>query len=211
MSNLPWDNNDYLPNKLLQAEFIPSKSTVYPDRPQSPNLKDTNPSAAGSGDAPAAKKPAGRYVPPSQRNRAGRGGTSLADRMRAEREGGSVQAGKVKAKPKITGATGKVVVGMAPVEQKSKSALRREKAKKKKEEEAARQAMEEKVLAEAKAAEAAQPAQAADPEKRAKKIKKTLRQIDDLKAKDPSSLNDDQKKKIESEASLREELAKLGI
>ncbi|CAJ1942450.1 unnamed protein product [Cylindrotheca closterium] len=210
MTNLPWDNNDYVPNRLLQAEFVPAKSIEYPDRPQSPQLKDVNtPSAAG---APAAAKPGGRYVPPSQRAKAGRGGSSLADRMRAEREGGSVAAGKVKGKPKVTGATGKVVVGMAPVEQKSKSALRREKAKKKKEEEAARQALEEKVLAEAKAAEPAQPEQAAvDPEKRAKKINKILRQIDELKQRDQSSLNEDQKKKIESEASLREELAKLGI
>ncbi|KAL3941882.1 MAG: hypothetical protein SGBAC_003833 [Bacillariaceae sp.] len=208
MTNLPWDNNDYVPNKLLQAEFVPAKSTVYPDRPQSPHLKDTNTSSAGAGSAPAAKKPT-RYVPPSQRNKAGRGGSSLADRMRAEREGGSVAAGKVKGKPKITGATGKVVVGMAPVEQKSKSALRREKAKKKKEEEAVRQALEEKVLAEEKAA--AKPDQAVDPVKRAKKINKILRQIEDLKQKEESSLNDDQKKKIESEKSLLEELAGLGI
>jgi hypothetical protein len=38
-----------------------------------------------------------------------------------------------------------------------------------------------------------------------------LKQIDELKAKDPSSLNDDQKEKLSKEASLREELAALKI
>jgi translation initiation factor 2A len=209
MTNLPWDNKDYLPNRLLQAEFLPAKSLVYPDRPQSPQLKDATPSADAAKSTGAAK-PTGRYVPPSARNRAGRGGT-LADRIRAEKDGKSVGARKVAEKPKVTGATGKVVVGLAPTEGKSKSAFRREKTKKKKGEEAARLALEEKVLAETKAAEAAQPTQSVDPEKRGKKVNKILKQIEELKKKDPSSLNDDQKKKLESEGALREELAKLGI
>lgn len=208
MTNLPWDNKDYSPNRLLQADFLPVNSTIYPDRPQSPHLKDA---VTSTDDSKAAAAPTGRYVPPSARSRAGRGGSSLAERMRAAKDGKLVGARKVTEKPKVKGATGSVVVGLAPAQGKSKSALRREKAKKKKEEEADRQAMEEKVLAEAKAQEEAKAAQSVDPEKRAKKLKKTLRQIDDLKQKDPASLNEDQKMKIETEQELRDELAKLAI
>lgn len=214
--NLPWNNDTYLPDRLLQATFIPAAPEVeYPDRPQSPSLKDlgTGPDAASaSAGAAAAPKPT-RYVPPSQRNRASAGGSSLADRMRAEKEGKMLGAQKVSKnsslmKKPVVGATGKVVVGMAPTEQKegkSKSALRREKQQQKKKEEAARKALEEKLAAEQ---EANKPV---DPSKRAKKINKVLRQIDDLKQKDPSELNDDQKKKIESEQELRDELAKLNV
>jgi translation initiation factor 2A len=212
--NLPWVNKNYLPDRLLQACFLPAPANVYPDRPQSPSLKDRKESDASAHDTAAAlaPKPAGRYVPPSARNRAGRGGTSLADRMRAEREGSMKGAQKVVDKPKsVIGAGGNVVVGMAPPpgEQKSKSALRREKEKKKKQEEEARKELEAKLLADQKEAEAA--AQPVDQEKRARKVKKILKQIDDLKQKDPSSLNDDQTKKIESEQELRDELAKLGF
>lgn len=214
-NHLPWNNDSYLPDRLLQATFIPkAPEVVYPDRPQSPSLKDlgTGPDAKATSAAPA-PKPAGRYVPPSQRNRAGRGGSSLADRMRAEKEGKMLGAQKVTKnssimKRQVVGATGKVVVGLAPVEQKegkSKSALRREKQQQKKKEEAARKALEEKLAAEA---EANKPV---DPVKRAKKINKVLRQIDELKQKDPSELNEDQQKKIATEQDLRDELAKLSV
>ena len=217
---LPWNNENYLPDRLLQATFVPAApEVVYPDRAQSPSLKDlgTGPDAAAA-SAAAAPKPAGRYIPPSQRNRAGRGGgNSLADRMRAEKEGKMLGAQKVTkttpgVKRGVVGATGKVVVGMAPPEQKegkSKSALRREKQQQKKKEEAARKALEEKLAAEQKAQEEAN--KPVDPVKRAKKINKVLRQIDELKQKDPSELNEDQAKKVASEPSLREELAKLSV
>jgi translation initiation factor 2A len=208
MKNLPWKNENYSPDRLLQATFLPARSTVYPDRPQSPSQKDLTPDASAAAAA-AAPKPAGRYVPPSARNRAGRGGNSLADRVRAEKEGKIKGAQKVTEKPKMLGVSGKAVVGMAaPNQEKSKSAQRREKTKQKKEEETARKALEEKLLAEVKAAE---PAAVVDPEKRAKKIKKTLKQIEDLKQKDPSSLNDDQKQKIATEKELLDELEKLGL
>mmetsp|Transcript_25380 Transcript_25380/g.59442 ORF Transcript_25380/g.59442 Transcript_25380/m.59442 type:complete len:658 (-) Transcript_25380:103-2076(-) len=220
--NLPWNNDNYLPDRLLEATFIPSPpEVVYPDRPQSPSLKDlgTGPDAgtASTGVAATAPKPAGRYVPPSQRNRAGRGGNSLADRMRVEKEGKMLGAQKVTKnsglmKRAVVGATGKVVVGMTPTEQKegkSKSALRREKQQQKKKEEAARKELEEKLAAEQKAQEEAN--KPIDPVKRAKKINKVLRQIDDMKQKDPSELNDDQIEKIATEKDLRDELAKLSI
>ena len=221
-SNLPWNNDNYLPDRLLQATFIPAPpEVVYPDRPQSPSLKDlgTGPDAGtvSTGAAATAPKPTGRYVPPSQRNRAGRGGSSLADRMRAEKEGKMLGAQKITKnssvmKRPVVGATGEVVVGMAPTEQKegkSKSALRREKQQQKKKEEAARKALEEKLAAEQKAQEEAN--KSVDPVKRAKKINKVLRQIDDLKQKDASELNEDQIKKIATEKDLRDELAKLSI
>lgn len=216
MKNVPWNNDDYKPDRLLEATFLPAANIDYPDRPQSPNLKDATPSAEGA-TATAEAKPAGRYIPPSARNRAGGGGSSLAERMRAEKEAKMKGAQKVEDKPKsVMGVSGKVVVGMAPPanQGKSKSALRREKAKQKKDEEDARRALEEKVLAEAPPAPT--PAEAStnestDPEKRGRKIKKTLKQIEELKARDPSSLNEDQKRKIESEKELLTELASLGI
>jgi translation initiation factor 2A len=204
VQTVPWNNKNYAPDRLLQASFLPAKSNVYPDRPQSPTLKDTV--ASSEPQAAAAPKPAGRYVPPSARGRA-TGGSSLAERMRKEKESQMKGAQKVEQKPgKVVGATGKTVVGLAPPQEgKSKSALKREKAKQKKQEEEERKALEEKLMAEQAAAAPV------DPEKRAKKINKTLRQIDELKQKNPADLNEDQKKKIESESSLREELAKLGI
>lgn len=214
-NHLPWNNDNYLPDRLLQATFIPAApEVVYPDRPQSPTLKDLGigPDAA-SATAAAAPKPAGRYIPPSQRNRARAGGSSLADRMKAEKEGKMLGAQKITKnssimKRQLVGATGKVVVGMAPAEQKegkSKSALRREKQQQKKKEEEARKALEEKLAVEQKANTPV------DPVKRAKKISKVLRQIDDLKQKDTSELNEDQKKKIDTEQELRDELAKLNV
>jgi glycine betaine/choline ABC-type transport system substrate-binding protein len=50
-----------------------------------------------------------------------------------------------------------------------------------------------------------------DPDKRARKLKKILKQIDDLKLMAPSDLNDDQKAKIASEVAVRAELEQLGL
>lgn len=229
VQTVPWNNKHYLPDRLLQATFLPARPKVYPDRPQSPTLKDAT--AANGPDAGAAStttttavaagapQPAGRYVPPSARLRAGgggRSGSSLADRMRAEKEGKMMGAQKVVDKPKtVVGAMGKVVVGMSAAdasEAKSKNAQRRERLKQKKEEEAARKELEKKLLADQKAKEAeTAAAQLVDPEKRARKIKKTLKQIEELKQKDVSALNEDQQKKIDSEKELQDELAELGL
>ena len=173
-ARVPWKNNHYQPDRLLQVAFVPARPSVYPDRPQSPTLKDlTGPdnvssssnsntntsttSAAGSNATAGTGtiKPMGRYVPPSARNRVVGGGigsqsTSLAERMRAEKEAHMKGAQKVvqPTTPQVVGVTGKVVVGLAPTQPpkgKSKSALRREKLKQKKEEEATRKALEERV------------------------------------------------------------------
>lgn len=227
VQKLPWNNKNYLPDRLLQATFLPALPTIYPDRPQSPSLTGAGPGqdaannagASSSLSIPDAPKPAGRYIPPSARNRASDrgGGTSLADRMRAEKEGKMMVAQKVVEKPRaVVGVTGKVVVGMSAADAsqgKSKDAKRRERQKQKKEEEAARKALEDKLLADQKVkeAEAAAAAQPVDPEKRARKIKKLLKQIDELKEKDPSTLNEEQRKKIASEKDLLDEMAKLGV
>jgi len=232
MNQLPWNNDDYQPDRLLEASFVPAAASVeYPDRPQSPTLKDassTTESTAAAAAATPTPKPVGRYIPPSARNRPAGGGfgggSTLAERMRAEQEAKLKGAQKVPDKAKMAvGVTGNVVVGMAvPSSQgKSKSALRREKTKQKKEEEETRKALEVKVLQEDSTTTAtdnlnnnhnvANSAAAVPPETRARKIKKSLKQIDELKAKDPSSLNEDQKKKMASEAELRQELASLNL
>jgi len=215
---LPWDNESFKPDKLLEARFVPAPLDKYPDRPQSPvperaDQPSAAPVAVAKSVAAAPSKPAGRYVPPSARNRAGGGGTSLAERMRREREGNLQGAAKVDTKKpqQVRTQMGRVIPGMAVESNstKSKSALKREKAKLKKQQQEA-EASSEKSETASNSGASEQPQQL-DPEKRARKLKKTLKQIDDLKQKDPTSLNDDQKSKIASEESLRAELESLGI
>ena len=164
---------------------------------------------------------AGAYVPPGARKGvAGRIGGTLAERMRQDREDMTSKVSGVK----ITKRTGPVgassvtsaatvsgVGAAASAGEKSKSALRREK----------QNLLREKAEREAAEAEqrkrdeerARTEANKADPEKRAKKIKKLLKQIDEIKAKVSSGgeMNDDQRKKIESEVELVKELASLGL
>jgi translation initiation factor 2A len=141
----------------------------------------------------------------------------VAEQLRREKESSTQQATKVVPAGKAGSTTtlmmlnkGKAVVGLAPVGASSavsnKNQLKKEKAKllkqRKEEEEAA-------AAATMSVAEVASTIE--DPEKRARKIKKTLKQIDELKSKETSTLNDDQKAKIESEAELRKELQRLGL
>ncbi len=123
-----------------------------------------------------------------------------------------MRATKVKPKSSVPGMASKkgAVVGLAPVEIKRKSALKKERqraAKQKAEAEAEQKRAEEKAAAKGTAKASA----AADPAKQAKKINKLLKQIDELKTKDPGELNDDQKDKLSKESSLREELATLKV
>ena len=216
VKDVPWDNANYQPGKLLEACFIPALPTVYPDRPQSPTLKQMEATPAAPEAATGAKKPAGRYIPPSQRGKQ-TSGMSLAERMRKEKEAKMQTAQKVENKPKaaVSAATGKVIPGLAqdPNQGKSKNAVKKEKqkvAKQKKEEEArlaAEKEAKEKESEEQKKQEQAQQ----DPEKRARKLKKIIKQIDDLKQRDTSELNEDQQKKVASEAEVRAELSSLGL
>lgn len=216
LRNVPWNNTNYQPDRLLQAAFVPVLPSTYPDRPQSPAPRiqgsEEEIAKAKQRATKAAIKPAAstvkRYVPPSARGQGG-GGNSLAERMRREKEGKMMGATKITPKTKLMGgvqAGGKgMPVGMAPpkTETKSKNAARRERERKKK---------AQKEDEEAKAKEqAAAAAPQLDPEKRARKLRKTLKQIEDLKSKDRSELNEDQQKKLLSEADLIAELQQLGL
>jgi translation initiation factor 2A len=167
--SLPWDNARYYrPDKLLEACIVPAPTLqTYPDRPQSPlplsqssegvapaTIVASATPVAPTTAAPVAAKPAGRYVPPSQRNKVsgggvvgaggvgghGAGGSSLAERMRREKEGNVQTAVRVADKPNVVkDPQGRVVVGMAPPAPtgKSKSAVKREKLKQKKQQQPA--------------------------------------------------------------------------
>ena len=213
----------------------------YPDRPQSPpprshvelkgddatkalaNMRQTLSNGKSNGKSPATAAyvpPAARaggggaYVPPGARRGTpgSGGGTSLAERLRQEREG-SAAALTGKKVVKRTGPVGAASVG--PVgsdpDAKSKNALRREKQRlvKEKAERDAAEAEQRKKEEDAARAEANK----LDPDKRAKKLKKTLKQIDEIKAKAAQGmeLNEDQKMKLASEEELRKELESLGL
>ena len=139
-------------------------------------------------------------------------------RVRPEREGSAANVSAKKIIPgKKKGLIGAAsVVGATPggggEAAKIKNSLRREKQRLAKEQ-VEREAVEaeERKKAEEKAK---QEANAADPEKRAKKIKQVLKQIEDIKKKVGASgaeMNEDQKKKVETEEGLRTELAALGL
>lgn len=220
---LPWNNADYQPNMLLEACFVPALAIVYPDRPQSPVPERPTTEHVASGAAATSAAPAvtanstssstarGVYVPPSARNRVG--GSGLAERLRKEKEGNVVGATKVVTnKPVVVAAktaTGRVIPGLtvavAPAG-KSKSQLQREKLKQKKEQEATTAPPPPPAAPVEKVTPAADQT---DPEKRARKLKKILKQIDDLKL--IADLNEDQKAKIVSEASVRAELEQLRL
>lgn len=218
----------YVPAPLVGDGSVvePGREFYYPDRPQSPpprgmvELKGeaANNVLAGLRQKSVASKQSagaragggeGAYVPPGARkgNAARRGGgTSLAERMRQEREGSAAatMGKKVTKKTGLVGASSVGPVGSAPAEDaKSKNAIRREKQRlaKEKAEKEAIEAEQRKKEEEAARVEANKN----DPEKRAKKLKKTLKQIDEIKAKaaDGIELNEDQKKKLESEDDLR--------
>ena len=160
----------------------------------------------------------GAYKPPGASGGGrGGGGTSLAERMRKEREGSAANVSGVKVVQRTGQLVGASSVMSATTNnasteaEKSTSAIRREKqrlAKEKAEREAAE--LEQRKIDEEKARILANKT---DPEKRGKKIVKLLKQIDDIKVKlsNGDELNDDQKKKMESEEELRKELASLGI
>jgi len=213
-SIISWDNEDFKPNQLLAAEFVPASTGAYPDRPQTPPPRrpdgESAPAPAAAARAPASAAyvpPVGRYVPPSAR----KSGMSLADRMRKEREGSTVGATKVIPKGLVGAANGKrLPVGMAPADdKKSKSAIKRERAKlaKQKAELAEKEEKERQEREEKERLEATRN----DPVKRTKKLKKILKQIDSLKEKDASTLNDDQKAKLAMEEEVLKELAELNV
>jgi len=180
--------------------------------------------AISSGAASGVPTPAQAYVPPSARRTGGGAGGSLAERLRREKEYETIGAMKVQPKPAVVigCAAGSSIVlrtipGMTPVgatgDTKSKSTKQRERQQMKKQQKEG----QEKLRVKVKEEEQAQAATAVtvlvppvDPEKRAKKVKKLLKQIEELKAKDQSRLDHDQQKKVSIEATLLEELNELG-
>ena len=224
LANLPFENDKYSPDQLLAAEFVPIPHTLYPDRPQTPpprrpkgaedvnseqNVTQTEDKKSTDAQPVAFVRPPGRYVPPAARRA---GSTSLAERMRREREGNTMGPTKVNNhKPGMSisnkkripiGASVAAAANTKP--QKSKNALRRERqrlAKQKAEAEAAAEKAKQKETVE----------EPVDKEKIAKKLNKTLKQIEKLKEKDPTALNEDQKKKLASEGSIREQLDSLNL
>ena len=216
LTNVPWDNENYKPNKLLGATFVPPGKVKYPDRPQTPPPEGQAAATPTASNPPVPPKPVGKYVPPGARNR--EGGTSLAERMRREKEGFLQGATRVSDKPQIVkNMSGKVIPGLVTEQPKSKSALKREKAKLKKqqqeEEERKKKDLEAQLGAAASKAPQAAPEEGndTDREKRGRKLKKMLKQIEGLKEKDPATLNDDQKAKLASEAEVRQELEDLNL
>jgi len=228
-----WDTEKFRPNNLLAAEFVPAGIGAYPDRPQSPPPKRSSdaPSSttanatSGSGRGLASVKPkatVGRYIPPCAR-KGGEAGMGLAEKMRREREGSTISATRVTTGRGIfAGANiggNKLPVGMAASDannnaaagSKSKNALRKERQRqaRRKVEEAEKEEAERKEAEELKAKEV--EVEVVDPLKRAKKLKKTLKQIVELKGKDPASLNEAQVKKVAMEEELTKELAGLGL
>jgi len=234
-----WDAEKYRPNHLLAAEFVPAESGVYPDRPQTPPPKcssDVSPSitantttavsANGRGHGGGSVQPkvtVGRYVPPCARKN-GEAGMGLAERMRREREGSTISATRVTQGRGIfananTGTGSKLPVGMVASDSnnntaaggKSKNALRKERQRqaRRKVEEAEKEEAERSKVEEQKTKE--MEVEVVDPVKRAKKLKKTLKQIAELKGKDSASLNDAQVKKVAMEEAFIKELAELGL
>lgn len=206
-------NGRYLPNKLYYAEFLPSLNTsAYPDRAQTPLPKrapsDTNSTAAVT---TTTSKPTaatgGKYVPPSMRN-SSRGG-ALAERMRREREVNL--AGPVKVTKQYSSsipglAPQKLVPGMAPV----KTSKSRKSKNKNKQASNSDSSKPKPVTVIPKAPPQEPIQQQQDPEKRAKKIKKLIKQIDELKSSN-KEFNEDQKRKIKSYDNLCAELKDLGF
>jgi translation initiation factor 2A len=215
LSNVPWNNVQFQPDQLLQAQFIPAVLDDYPDRPQSPLTGAPKDNAAASPAAyPTKAKPAA-YVPPSARNRPLGAGTSLAEKMRREKEASTQVATRVVSTNRVAsaGSANPLPVGMT-VAPKSKSAIKREKLKAKKQEEEQQHVNvppPSSTNLEVERKDVPTEDAAVDPEKKSRKLKKILKQIQDLKDRDIADLNDDQRLKLASEAAVRAELAELGL
>ncbi|GMF12945.1 unnamed protein product [Phytophthora lilii] len=200
--------------ELYDLKFRPAAQDVYPNRPQSPRRKGEEAGFGSSSAAPKAASKPQAYRPPNSTG-------ALAAMMRKE-EGGSKKLDRNKytaprsAATSIPGAAPRPIPGMgaaAAPKKLSKSA------RKKKAQEAAeaRAAVEEalaKVAGAAPAKEAKPTPSEMTTEEKAKKVKsllKKLKQIDAIKAKKEAgeSLNDDQLQKLQTEQTLRDEVAEL--
>ena len=214
--------------KLFKVFWRPVAPGVYPDRSANKNvveraLKNGGDASdnGGSNSSTASSKSQG-YRPPGARA-AGRrvGGRSLSD-MLGERTStsGAIKKGSLVSKGSSSGPVGSEVVGQGSKVGKNaaKNKARKERQRRAKEaaelqrkrEEAMQKEAEEKAAQEA-ARKEADPTLLSEEElkKKIKKLKKQLRAIDALKAKDPSSLNDAQRVKLEGESKIKEKLVVL--
>mmetsp|Transcript_63018 Transcript_63018/g.142201 ORF Transcript_63018/g.142201 Transcript_63018/m.142201 type:complete len:631 (-) Transcript_63018:310-2202(-) len=199
--------------QLFECAWCPSKPGHFPDRPQSPERPPPQPKAGAGGGAAKA----GAYRPPGARAGGG-SGRSLAEL--AGDSAGAPQAGKVKAGAAARGASHPLGMAPPPKETSSsaKNKAKKEKKKKAAEAAAAAQAEMEKLKVDsgsagAPVAAAEAPAAPVDKEKRLRKLRKSLKAIDDLKAKIAEDakyeMNSDQKAKLKTEAAVRAEIAEL--
>ena len=223
----PISRQDY--TQAFDAMWQPQPALRYPDRGQSPRREgDVKPIKDLAQLKEKETGSVGAYRPPGARGSAP--SSSLAERLRRE----SAPVGKVKAGAdgavKSVGATNVDVikggmrfapraipgmpVGSSPkvlteAERAAKKAKADEKKKAKKAAEEAKATLEksENDGAGVKRVEEMTPE---EKERRAKALKKKLKSIAELKTKG-GDLNEDQKSKIASEASLQDELEKLSI
>mmetsp|Transcript_18115 Transcript_18115/g.53560 ORF Transcript_18115/g.53560 Transcript_18115/m.53560 type:complete len:634 (-) Transcript_18115:27-1928(-) len=190
---------------LYDCFWVPACADRFPDRGASAESKAR---AKALKATPAASKPQA-YRPPGARGMAG--GGSLASMIRAEREKDKGTSGGLKkqGQPRKEG----LPVGAAPEPQQSRNAKRKEAARKRKEAEAAAAALEEATVAPPPppAAAAADPLElsAEDLAKRVKKLKKQLKQIDELAAKVAGGLSpsSEQREKLDKKAAVAADLA----
>ena len=156
----------------------------------------------------------------------GGGGTSLAERLRREKEGTAQGATKVVNATVVAnkGSTGanRAIPGLTQTATaKTKSQIKREKLKQKLEQQPATaevvpetgakkpEPMNDATVEAAAAVTAIDVNNSVDVEKRVRKLKKILKQIEDLKLL-TVELNDDQKAKVASEPKILSELKELG-
>eukprot|EP00903_Cladosiphon_okamuranus_P016168 g14921.t1 len=200
---------------LWDAVWQPAAQGVYPDRPASPGRKGPTAADAAAGKGRTFGEKAAVYRSPGSTG-------SLAALMRAERGVDKAGAGGKKVgRVDAARATGAYIPGMAPPEanKPSKNAKKQE-AKKRAKERAEAQKQVEAILAaatggdEGKEGKEEEKAPApVDPAKRAKALSKKIKKLETVKAKKDAgeAINADQTALLESEASLRQELASLQL
>ncbi|CAM9309742.1 unnamed protein product [Ascophyllum nodosum] len=217
---------------LYDAAWQPALQDVYPDRPASPGRKGPATADATAGKGPA-EKPAVYRAPGST--------GSLAARMKAERgvdKPSSGGAAKKIDRAEVARASAAYIPGMAPPEtNKPSKNARKQEAKKRSKERAEAQKQVEALLAAASeqgkdengvqdgvgegqrssngggAGGGSGEAEGVDPAKRAKALNKKLKKLEVVKTKKDAGepINSDQAALLDSETSLREELASLQL
>lgn len=220
----------------LNGNVYPDRpQSPLPKRGSDEDISNTTGTVSAASEA--VPKKTGRYVPPGLRNKSsGSFNNSLAERMRREREGemggptkvtgnGNSRKGNIPGMAPVNRNNQRSIPGLAPVknnQNKTKSSA--DKWKKEKQPPQASPKETKKITTKIPAVEVSisepvvetksepPPSEPVpvDPEKRAKKIRKLLKQIEEIKT-SGKDLNDDQKKKIASYDSLCLELKELGL